>query len=379
MIIDGMTQATTALPHFERRPSWLGKDELNVHVIGSIIESCGIHLEFSYKNIGDNSNVLIDNIHKGIQRMHEHRTSQNQPLPSVLYLQLDNVTHNKSKALFTYLSYLVDSGVFEKIKVNYLLVGHTHEIIDQVFSRYSVALRRTQCLDLHSLMEVAKTCYTPNPTVEHVTDVTDWWGWFQKTKSGRLDTADSSFNHAFRIKKYHVPNDAPETPQFKVLVHSKTLGWRENDTSPKEWRPKGGHQQLLCTPTGYPTAQDLIAMDNKDFDSLEHIVSAFRKNIGAPFGGATEQFWLDQIAFQETVRDGAVRPVGHQWSALLAVEASPHGKHVTHVDMTSVTIFATLFSFDYSCQHDFVLRLSTTDSATCVPRLDSHRCCTSAH
>ena len=122
MIIDGMTQKTTALPHFQRKPAWCGKDELGVHVIGSIIEDCGIHLEFSYWNVGDNTNVLIDNIHKGIERMHAKRREANEPFPEVLFLQLDNVNHNKSKCLMTYLSYLVETNVFRKVKVNYLMV-----------------------------------------------------------------------------------------------------------------------------------------------------------------------------------------------------------------------------------------------------------------
>jgi hypothetical protein len=36
--------------------------------------------------------------------------------------------------LYSFLSYLVERGVFESIEVNYLPVGHTHEDIDQVCS-----------------------------------------------------------------------------------------------------------------------------------------------------------------------------------------------------------------------------------------------------
>ena len=52
------------------------------------------------------------------------------------HLQLDNVTTNKSKLMLIYLSWLVATGVFTKIKLGSLIVGHTHEFIDQLFSRY---------------------------------------------------------------------------------------------------------------------------------------------------------------------------------------------------------------------------------------------------
>ena len=330
MIIDGMTQKTTSLPHFERNPAWVGRDELGVHVIGTIIQDLGIHLEFSYKNIGDNTNVLIDNIHKGVQRMHDHRSASGEPFPEVLYLQLDNVNHNKSKNLFTYLSYLVETEVFRKIKVNYFLVGHTHEIIDQVFSRYAVALRQVMCLDLESLMEVAKTCYTPNPTVEHVQHVTDWYKWFTENGSLNKSTADLKPNHAFRIKHYNVDVEGAEDGQTekKVLIHSKTLGWRESSEDPKLWRPRGGHPVLLCLPQGTPLPQALIAFDDNDFQSLESLVKQFEKNLGSNiFKGSLKTFWLEQIEYQESVRDGRIMPDGFEFNPLQKCGTAGAGKH----------------------------------------------------
>ena len=68
-------------------------------------------------------------------------------LPRILKLQLDNTTkQNKGQYLFGYLNLLVDCGVFESIEVSYLPVGHTHEDIDQFFSRVSVYLRYTHIL-----------------------------------------------------------------------------------------------------------------------------------------------------------------------------------------------------------------------------------------
>lgn len=63
-------------------------------------------------------------------------------LPPILLLQLDNTSkQNKGRFLFAFLALLVHHGVFEKILVSFLPVGHTHEDIDQMFSRFATYLR----------------------------------------------------------------------------------------------------------------------------------------------------------------------------------------------------------------------------------------------
>ena len=48
-------------------------------------------------------------------------------LPPVMVLQLDNTwQENKNSHMFAFLASLVEAGVFEKIIVNFLPVGHTH-------------------------------------------------------------------------------------------------------------------------------------------------------------------------------------------------------------------------------------------------------------
>ncbi len=64
-------------------------------------------------------------------------------LPPVFLLQLDNTTkQNKGTFLYVFLFLLVHHGVFERIIITYLPVGHTHEDIDQMFSRFAIALRQ---------------------------------------------------------------------------------------------------------------------------------------------------------------------------------------------------------------------------------------------
>ena len=46
--------------------------------------------------------------------------------------------------MFGFLSALVEKGIFEKISVNFLIVGHTHASIDQYFSVLSKAIKNAE-------------------------------------------------------------------------------------------------------------------------------------------------------------------------------------------------------------------------------------------
>lgn len=73
--------------------------------------------------------------------------------PRKLYLQLDNTgRQNKSKYLFAYLGWLVQTGQAMEVYVSFLPVGHTHEDIDQLFSRLSEYLRKHDAHDLPSML-----------------------------------------------------------------------------------------------------------------------------------------------------------------------------------------------------------------------------------
>ena len=65
------------------------------------------------------------------------------PLPKKLYLQMDNCSGaNKNRFMFAFSHLLISRGVFEEVVLSFLMVGHTHEDIDQLFSVISYHLRK---------------------------------------------------------------------------------------------------------------------------------------------------------------------------------------------------------------------------------------------
>lgn len=239
MIIDGMTQRTTQLPHFRRIPSWVkdNKALIDTHCMGILIEGIGRFLEFNFShNYSDNSNYLANVIQRAVLRVQQHRRDNGDPMPEVLYVQLDNVSSNKSIFILAYCALLVHQGVFRKVKLNYLIVGHTHENIDQMFSRFSVALRRVNVWDVEHLMEVARTCFKDGVTpecqlIDEVHDIKTWM-------SGCYNTIrDVSYQHAFKIFR---GEDGQVIGQGKRYSFDPT------------WLPKEGIVILKSVPEGSP-------------------------------------------------------------------------------------------------------------------------------
>ena len=144
LIIYGMDQNKTVLPHFSCTPKKLQEEYfIQFHLVGCMVfnEKMFPRVYFIAPNIHIDENMTITIIHDMVTHWYGI-------LPEVLYLQLDNTSReNKNQVLFGYLNMLVELGIFKKIKVGFLLVGHTHDHIDQMFSRFSVTLRRERCLE----------------------------------------------------------------------------------------------------------------------------------------------------------------------------------------------------------------------------------------
>jgi hypothetical protein len=140
-IIDGMTQNTTALPKFQTKNKKWEKMQQNqrphlaTHLMGVLSAGEKPNAELSHKNISNDSNLVVDTLHRAIHRLQETRIRDGRPLPTVAYIQLDNVSSNKCSLVMAYGCWLVQQGIFDKVRFCYCLVGHTHENIDQFFSR----------------------------------------------------------------------------------------------------------------------------------------------------------------------------------------------------------------------------------------------------
>jgi hypothetical protein len=104
---------------------------------------------------------------------------------------------------------LVHRGLFKKVKVNFLLVGHTHDH-DQMFSTFSKKLSHPDAFTLPALSTLICESYTPKPELIHLTEVYDFKRYAQGTddENNRIFVPlhNIGFNHVFFIKRDEANN-----------------------------------------------------------------------------------------------------------------------------------------------------------------------------
>lgn len=177
IIIDGMDQSKVATPGWKRDSAETeGIYRTKMHCTGVLVHGRP-NQTFAYlwpdrvpKDPNLTCSILLDVL------------SRIETKAEVLYLQIDGCTgENKNRDVFMLCAYLVRIGVFSKIKVSFLPVGHTHEDIDQLFSIFAVALRQANFLTPDELAAAitASTC-SPTPTViPQLPRIFDMKGWFE--------------------------------------------------------------------------------------------------------------------------------------------------------------------------------------------------------
>jgi hypothetical protein len=303
LIIDGMTQHATRLPHFASKAKFWEKQIHDVlpyyetHLVGILaFEYTGTkaHCEFSHANLSNNGCLAIDSIHNAVKRSQDGRIAAGLPLPTVLYLQLDNVSSNKGQLLMWYASWLVLTGVFEKVRISFLLVGHTHEIIDQMFSRISIKMKKGVACTLEELEFLVKWAYRPMPGTSHVTHCNDWNKFFTEAEQNYTrEVNDVSFSHMFKVEK----ND-----DGKVCLSSKRY------STEAEWsRPC---EVLTGARAGEPAALPLQSLNEKQMHALRNVRQVFQKHCKPEWDSNAKlsEYWNGAITYQEDI---AVRDIQH--------------------------------------------------------------------
>jgi hypothetical protein len=239
VIIDGMTQHTTIIPRYPRKPAWMeGQELLDVHCMGSLVKGVGAFMDFQFKNFKNDSNALLHTLHLDVLRIQQDRSVTERRMPEVLFIQLDNVGTNKNHHLLAYCSWLVKTGVFKKVKIGFLIAGHTHENIDQMFSRFSIRLRRKECFTLPELMKVADECFTPVPKCFLTTEIPNIAAWLDGITYDQdsIQNKMKNITHSHQFKIY-------QDEDGKVLVQCKQY------STSRDWSPSPGVEVLSGLPS----------------------------------------------------------------------------------------------------------------------------------
>ena len=117
------------------------------------------------------ANLAIETIYETIFHYLENT---NQSTLRNVYVQLDNVGSNKGYILIICMAILIRLGIAKKVKISYLLVGHTHEDIDSIIGVICTHLRQMDVWTLTELANAIREALSKDGS--QVRDVFTWYG-----------------------------------------------------------------------------------------------------------------------------------------------------------------------------------------------------------
>jgi hypothetical protein len=172
---DGMDQAKTNAPSFPEMPK--GELEkaprLGIHVVGAFAFGAPVPVLglLNFPCVKKDSDLSITTLERILdiqylaakKELDERRKSDPAALlhwPEALHLTFDNATGEaKNQFFFRFLGVLVKHRIFHYITVTNLVVGHTHDIVDQMFSVWSKLLKVYHAHTPEHMMELFGSKY----------------------------------------------------------------------------------------------------------------------------------------------------------------------------------------------------------------------------
>ena len=273
IIIDGMDQAKTDVPQFVRDSKKTDSlPRMKTAITGVLVHG---HAPYALAYVSPDRhpkdrnavfNVLVD----VLKRVQE---ATGKPPPDVLFLQLDNVSsENKNTTLLTMMGMLVQTGVFKEIHVSYLPVGHTHEDIDQMFSRFANALRQNSAPTMKDFLTVIEESFHPRPvTVESIPNMIDYHEW--------LTVNDCYYGRWHGVREYRCFRFSKDAEGY-VILHNRLrmVGPSVDDAAlvmsqpHLDWQPLHGQRILKRVPEGEARQTNVIVTRPLQYDMIMHTI-----------------------------------------------------------------------------------------------------------
>lgn len=182
LVVDGADNNENSIPHTaEQTKTSTTSFRARMHIIGVLAHG---HRPYAFTcpgHVKQGHNVTIQAIFDVLVDLFK----RNGKLPPVLFLQLDNTTkQNKGTYLSAFLALLIQCGTFKEIYVGFLPVGHTHEDIDQFFSRIAIYFRTHDALSRmhleHGIQRAYQTREGFRPIVRHWSSLANISGWMDE-------------------------------------------------------------------------------------------------------------------------------------------------------------------------------------------------------
>ena len=258
LLVDAATQRNFMLPKFKFRcpKNLAGRPFWSYKLMASYAYGYGFSPFLVHNSQHMGANLTWTVIWLTLCRMRKHYGFW----PRVLHITVDNTTgENKNETLLAMCAWLVASGKMSQVRVLFLMVGHTHVIIDHIFGVITVGLRRKEMLVPDDLVQNINASLAKNPQymAKPVSYLHCLWDFKQWCLSKMNIVAIG------RIFKGNVQDKEVSYSGMYDLLFGKngtdfpTLKYREHPTHP--WLPEGsaGAQVIAQLPDTPPMLQKI--------------------------------------------------------------------------------------------------------------------------
>jgi hypothetical protein len=233
---------------------------VKIHLCGVLVYGIGLYadvwIDAHHKHDSNQVITMVMHVIADVRR----RKGQ---LPLTLRIHADNTTHeNKNIYMFALCAVLVGLGYFQEVQLGFLIVGHTHEDIDQCFSIISNTLKRTNIDSLKELLELVEkgTSYAEAfMSARHLENVRDWKSFITPhLLIGGNTLTGITFPHHMR---FYMENGVPRV-QHKHF-------------SKDAWGPAEGHLCLISLPNTMekPNLAEVSATNERELRALDEFIA----------------------------------------------------------------------------------------------------------
>ena len=141
--------------------------EIPYKLTGVLVHGFGYFMYVMEPHLPANANMNINCVYQTLRHMFDILMDPNDTRltvwPKELYVQVDSASDNRCGAFMMFHDYLIRMGIFDQVKVSFLLVGHTHIDIDQQFVPITRQLRLSTIISIDDLVDVAWAAHSKQP------------------------------------------------------------------------------------------------------------------------------------------------------------------------------------------------------------------------
>lgn len=264
IIVDGMDQNTTMVPRMRQTVKNIEHRFVKTHLCGALVHGIGLYCDVWFgAHHKHDSNQVVSTLLYVIGDVLRRKGF----LPPTLRIQADNCTReNKNIYMFALCATLVGLGFFQEVELSFLIVGHTHEDIDQRFSCISNTLKRTDVDSLKEMLSLIERGTSPTEAFVSARLLENVWDWKQFITPHLLTGSNSLVGITFPHHMRFYMDNQEGTREVRV---------QHKHYCKDPWGPEAGTKTLRSLPNREerPPFANVFAADERELKALDDFIA----------------------------------------------------------------------------------------------------------